>query len=174
VGGIVGGVFLYDSPSRDGSLPEGVRASVPEQSSSGSPSSGNPAPTSPSPERSLTPASSPAASPAESEPPTASQSAVPAGPPSSAGATATPTPAPSGPGEQDPVLRLGDQGPEVAELQLRLRQVGFYGEEADGAYDRGVEGAVRVYQLTRVVVADESGVYGRATRASLESETSQP
>lgn len=62
----------------------------------------------------------------------------------------------------------------MVELQLRLRQIGFYGDAADGDYDRAVESAVRGYQLTRVVLADESGVYGTATRASLESETSKP
>ncbi|MES5820722.1 peptidoglycan-binding domain-containing protein [Streptomyces sp. RG80] len=62
----------------------------------------------------------------------------------------------------------------MTELQLRLRQTGFYDGEADGTYDRDVENAVRGYQLTRVVLADEPGVYGPATRASLESETSQP
>ncbi|WP_031479897.1 hypothetical protein [Streptomyces bicolor] len=36
------------------------------------------------------------------------------------------------------------------------------------------ESAVRTYQLTRVVLTDESGVYGTATRSSLESETSEP
>jgi peptidoglycan hydrolase-like protein with peptidoglycan-binding domain len=72
------------------------------------------------------------------------------------------------------VLRLGDRGPEVIELQLRLRQTGFFAGEADGVYDREVENAVRAYQLTRVVVEDEPGVYGQATRTSLQSETSEP
>lgn len=72
------------------------------------------------------------------------------------------------------MLRLGDRGPEVIELQLRLRQTGFFAGEADGVYDREVENAVRAYQLTRVVVDDEPGVYGPATRTSLESETSEP
>ncbi|WP_346779868.1 peptidoglycan-binding domain-containing protein [Streptomyces sp. S3(2020)] len=62
----------------------------------------------------------------------------------------------------------------MIELQLRLRQAGFLSGEADGTYDREVESAVRGYQLTRVVVEDESGVYGPATRTSLEAETSEP
>jgi hypothetical protein len=37
-----------------------------------------------------------------------------------------------------------------------------------------VESAVRGYQLTRVILKDESGVYGVATRASLEAETTEP
>ncbi|WP_179202856.1 peptidoglycan-binding domain-containing protein [Streptomyces griseiscabiei] len=71
-------------------------------------------------------------------------------------------------------LRLGDDDPEVTELQLRLAQTGVYTGDADGDYDREVQSAVRGYQLTRVLLADESGVYGEATRASLESETSEP
>ncbi|MER6113357.1 peptidoglycan-binding domain-containing protein [Streptomyces hirsutus] len=62
----------------------------------------------------------------------------------------------------------------MVELQLRLRQVGFYDGDADGNYDRDVENAVRGYQLTRVILQDESGVYGVATRASLESQTKEP
>jgi peptidoglycan hydrolase-like protein with peptidoglycan-binding domain len=62
----------------------------------------------------------------------------------------------------------------VVELQLRLHQVGLYGQDADGVYDGDVQSAVRSYQFTRLIVQDESGVYGRATRASLESETTKP
>ena len=72
------------------------------------------------------------------------------------------------------MLRYGDQGPEVVELQLRLKQVGLYDGEADGDFDRTVESAVRTYQVTRFVLQDGSGVYGTATRASLESETTEP
>lgn len=50
----------------------------------------------------------------------------------------------------------------------------MYDGEADGDFDEQVESAVRTYQVTRFVLQDESGVYGKATRASLESETSQP
>ncbi|TXS44158.1 peptidoglycan-binding protein, partial [Streptomyces sp. uw30] len=88
--------------------------------------------------------------------------------------TATAAPEPSHAQGQPPVLRLGDQGPEVTELQLRLRQIGLYAADVDGDYDRRVESAVGTYQLTRVILSDESGVYGGATRTSLESETSQP
>ncbi|MCF1598967.1 peptidoglycan-binding domain-containing protein, partial [Streptomyces muensis] len=100
--------------------------------------------------------------------------ATPTAPPSSAGATTGPAPDPTGAEGQPPVLRRGDQGPEVTELQLRLRQIGLYGGDVDGDFDREVESGVRTYQLTRVVLGDESGVYGAATRTSLESETSEP
>jgi peptidoglycan hydrolase-like protein with peptidoglycan-binding domain len=127
--------------------------------------SSTPSSESPSPSTSTTPTGSPA---------TPTGSADPTGAPSDSAPSPTGTARPSAPGQQEPVLRFGDRGPEVTELQLRLRQIGYYGGDIDGDYDREVENAVRGYQLTRVVLADESGVYGRATRTSLESETSPP
>lgn len=174
-GCLIGGLLAYRSPSRDGSRPEGVRASVPEATSRNGTSSDGRSPGASSAPPSGTAASSPTATPAESQTaPTGSTG--PSGFPSGAGPTATATavPAPSPPDGQDPVLRRGDTGPEVTELQLRLRQIGFYDGDADGEFDRRVENAVRGYQLTRFVLDDEPGVYGTATRASLESETSQP
>ncbi|WP_128429814.1 peptidoglycan-binding domain-containing protein [Streptomyces cyaneus] len=174
-GAFVSGLFTYDSPSRDGSLPDGVRAplpdgSAPEDNSPGEQSNGTSsaaAPVSPT-GSSSTPSTGGSDNPSTSPTPT--------GTPSGPGTTtsASPTPAPSAPQDAAPVLRLGDQGPEVTELQLRLRQIGHYGGNVDGDYDREVEGAVRTYQLTRVILGDESGVYGRETRKSLESETSEP
>jgi peptidoglycan hydrolase-like protein with peptidoglycan-binding domain len=73
-----------------------------------------------------------------------------------------------------PVLRTGDQGPAVKELQLRLGQLLLYTGEADGVYGKQVEDAVRNYQWSRGITADEPGVYGEATRTHLEAETSQP
>ncbi|MER6186567.1 peptidoglycan-binding domain-containing protein [Streptomyces sp. NPDC001652] len=152
-GCLVGGFFWYDSPDRDGSLSGGVRAGLPdEQSTAIDPSSSDPS------------ASMTSAQPSPSATSTATSS--------SATATGSPTSSPSQ--GAAPVLRLGDRGPEVIELQLRLRETGFFAGEADGVYDREVENAVRAYQLTRVVVEDEPGVYGSATRTSLESETSEP
>lgn len=62
----------------------------------------------------------------------------------------------------------------MAELQLRLRQVDLYSGPADGHYSRRVEYAVRNYQFDRGITQDAPGVYGPATRASLESETTRP
>ncbi|WP_405651671.1 peptidoglycan-binding protein [Streptomyces sp. NBC_00019] len=170
-GSFVSGFFWYDSPDRDGSLSGGVRAGLPdEQSTPIDPSSPNPSASTtsaqPSPSASPSPDTTPTAGPL---PPTGT---TPSETSSSVTATGSPTSSPS-PGEA-PVLRLGDRGPEVIELQLRLRQTGFLSGEADGVYDREVENAVRAYQLTRVVAEDEPGVYGPATRTSLESETSEP
>ncbi|MDX3802681.1 peptidoglycan-binding domain-containing protein, partial [Streptomyces sp. AK04-3B] len=86
--------------------------------------------------------------------------------------SASPRPAPTV--SAPPVLRFGDAGPEVAELQARLRQIGYQGGRTEGVYDREVEDSVRSYQLTRAVLEDESGVYGVATRAALEAETDEP
>ncbi|MEV5846844.1 peptidoglycan-binding domain-containing protein [Streptomyces sp. NPDC051985] len=72
------------------------------------------------------------------------------------------------------VLRPGDSGAEVTELQLRLAQLNLYSGKATGHYDQKTEDAVRTYQLARGILTDESGVYGTATRASLESETTEP
>ena len=172
-GGFVGGFFTYDGPSRDGSVAGGVRAGVPEsQPSSSAPSVAASSPTATSTQSSPPPSASPSAEAGDSASPTGT--ATPTGIPSSAAATATAAPGPTASSGRPPVLGLGDQGPEVVELQLRLRQVGMYDGEADGDFDQQVQSAVRTYQVARFVLQDESGVYGKATRASLESETSEP
>ncbi|MFF7840770.1 peptidoglycan-binding protein [Streptomyces ossamyceticus] len=171
--GLVSGLFSYDAPARDG-LPDDVRARLPEAASQEDTTS-TPTPSgTASPSRSAgTPSASPDATPDES-------SAVPSGSgrptrtPSNSDATRTSGPPPTGSAEQNPVLGFGDRGPEVTELQLRLRQVGLYSGDTDGEYDREVESAVRGYQLTRVILDDESGIYGMPTRVALESETSEP
>jgi hypothetical protein len=173
-GGIVGGLFWYDGPSREDSVSDGVRAGLPDgPPPTNVPSSLNPSRTGATDQSSATSTSSPGATSAGSQA-TATGTGAPSGSAPSATATGTSAPSPSESGGRAPVLRLGDKGPEVVELQLRLRQVGFYDGDADGVYDSAVENAVRGYQLTRVILQDESGVYGAATRDSLESETEEP
>ncbi|WP_338059063.1 peptidoglycan-binding protein [Streptomyces humi] len=175
VAGFVSGLFAHLTPTRDGAGPESVRESVPDVTP-GSPSAA--APTSPtasatsaSPSVSASPSASaePSATPSGASPsPTPSRSATPT---RSAPVTGTSASAqPSTP----PVLRPGDSGAEVTELQLRLKQVGLYSGDASGEYDSRTESGVRTYQVTRGVLTDESGVYGAATRAKLESETTKP
>lgn len=174
-GAFLGGLFTYDSPSRDGAVSDDLRPPVPDASSENgtSPEGQSSGTSSASPSRSSTPA--PGSTPADSSPTPTDAAATPTDAPSGAGTTPSATaPEPTDAEGRPPVLRFGDQGPQVRELQLRLRQIGFYGGAADGDYDREVESAVRTYQLTRVVLTDESGVYGTATRASLEAETSEP
>ncbi|MEU6147859.1 peptidoglycan-binding domain-containing protein [Streptomyces sp. NPDC047081] len=172
--GFVGGVFWYDGPARDDSLSGGVRADLPEASpSAGDTSSPDPSQGTPSADSSPTVSSSPGATSTERSP-TPTGSTAPTGPSSSATATTTGAPAPTESGGQAPVLRLGDKGPEVVELQLRLKQIGYYDGNADGDFDSDVQSAVRSYQFTRFILTDESGVYGHPTRTALEAETTEP
>jgi peptidoglycan hydrolase-like protein with peptidoglycan-binding domain len=70
------------------------------------------------------------------------------------------------------VLREGDQGPEVVELQQRLTQLNWvYEGEADGFYDAETRDAVARFQVAYGVRGDEEGVYGDDTRAALEAAT---
>lgn len=176
--GFASGLFSYETPSRDDATPQDVRASVPAASKSAArvtPStSGSPSaqPTSASPTPSLSTNPSPSASSSPSA--TASRSTAPARTPT---ATATTPTATAGNGQSSspaPILRRGDDGPEVTELQLRLTQLNFYSGPHNGIYDKQVEASVRSYQWARGIQTDELGVYGAATRAKLESETTEP
>jgi peptidoglycan hydrolase-like protein with peptidoglycan-binding domain len=62
----------------------------------------------------------------------------------------------------------------VTELQLRLRQLYLYNDDANGVFTSRVEEALRNYQWSRGIRDDELGVYGPATRTKLESETKEP
>ncbi|MET8950900.1 peptidoglycan-binding protein [Streptomyces sp. NPDC004393] len=176
---LVGGPFSYHPPQRDGALPGDIRASVPEDS----PEGGTSAP------RSTVSAPAPATRPAQppstgQAPSSASPSTAPTTPsasPAPSGtttgrATATASPSQGGVAQQHQtqVLRPGDEGPGVKELQLRLRQLNLYIGPADGVYSDQVEYAVRTYQIARGVTQDDPGVYGAQTRAKLESETDKP
>ncbi|MGW0737903.1 peptidoglycan-binding domain-containing protein [Streptomyces sp. NPDC002851] len=114
---------------------------------------------SPAPTRSVAPPPPPTTR-APSTPPTAVAT----------GSVSTPTPERSAP----PVLREGDTGPEVVELQLRLEQLYLYAGPAHGRYDVMVRDAVLRYQYAAQIEGDEPGVYGPATRKSLEAETEEP
>lgn len=175
--GFASGLFSYDTPSRADGATQEVRASVPEPSTSAPASPTAPASSAvsrslvrphsarPSPSPSATPSASPtptAPSPGASGPSSATPSAA---PPS---ATARTAPA------AEPVLRRGDTGPQVTELQQRLRQLNLYDDQIDGVFTRPVEDAVRNYQTARGITGDTYGEYGPATRKSLEAETSQP
>ncbi|MFF2204509.1 peptidoglycan-binding protein [Streptomyces sp. NPDC058145] len=156
--GLASGLFSYQEPTRDRTAPE-VRESVPDE-----------APTSPGSAFSSRPASPSAAglpAPTPSSPGTA---------PSASGSASRPAPSGTASGSPGPtatalVLRRGDQGLEVIDLQTRLSALNLYPDHIDGVYTRPVEDAVRTYQLARGVQGDTLGVYGAATRAKLESET---
>ncbi|MFF4654456.1 peptidoglycan-binding domain-containing protein [Streptomyces sp. NPDC001381] len=180
--GFASGLFTYEKPARDGAAPEDVRAAVPDTSTSAASASAASRSSSPS-------AAASSSSPSESESPSPSASESSASPSASASAEAS-TAAPTaratgtiGPGNQAddgqetitaPVLRLGDKGSEVTELQLRLHQLYLYNGDTNGSFTTEVENALRNYQWSRGVEDDELGVYGAATRASLEAETKEP
>ncbi|MGX5209485.1 peptidoglycan-binding domain-containing protein [Streptomyces violaceus] len=183
--GYASGLFFYEGPSRNTALPDGIRASVPDAPSSGAASSSPtqsapatpsaPAAPPPAPSRTGSPSASPSPS-TSSASPSPSQTASPSAPETSATAT--------GPGKSPPdnsrqngnptVLRLGDRGPEVTELQSRLRQLFLYDDDTDGTFDDRLQDAVSNYQYSRGIQADDLGVYDRDTRAKLESETQEP
>ncbi|MGP3736141.1 peptidoglycan-binding protein [Streptomyces sp. GDS52] len=190
--GWASGLFAYEAPSRDGALPDDVRVSVPDAPSA-SPSA------SAAPSEGTDPAASPSllasASASPSESASSSASASPSDSASEAGASATPSdtaePSSAAPttapadtleeatDEAEPevpgaVLRRGDRGPEVVELQQRLRQLRLYNSEVHGRFNRRVEDALRTYQWSRGIRGDELGVYGPETRSRLESEAREP
>ncbi|MEU9857518.1 peptidoglycan-binding domain-containing protein [Streptomyces sp. NPDC047974] len=179
------------------------RAIVPEVTTSASLNlavSEEPSPTSGSPTPSRTPSRTPSpssSSPTASASPSASASAsrttapTATGSPSATGGaaapslqpttapatsaaptTASPTPthtdAPEG-----ATLSLGDTGPEVQELQTRLRILWVYLEDADGVFDEGLRTALEEYQDRFWRLKDPEGVYGPHTRRELERDTEQ-
>ncbi|MDB1087774.1 peptidoglycan-binding domain-containing protein [Streptomyces sp. ACA25] len=90
--------------------------------------------------------------------------------------TPDPDPDPGGPDEGEDaaprVLREGDEGPDVAELQYRLRQPwGIYDGGITGHYDRKTRQAVAKFQRWYGVQGELHGVYGFLTRDRLEEHT---
>ncbi|RAJ70330.1 putative peptidoglycan binding protein [Streptomyces sp. Amel2xB2] len=79
---------------------------------------------------------------------------------------------PSSPDEE--TLRAGDTGPQVVELQRRLKQAGTLDEDAaeDGVYSAEVQQAVAQYQARNGIRGDRYGEYGANTRRALEAQTS--
>ncbi|MFJ6082325.1 peptidoglycan-binding protein [Streptomyces sp. NPDC092369] len=177
--GLASGFLSYQTPSRDNAASGGVRASVPDASSataSVSPAqeTGSPSPTSAPPSPSASTSPTPSTSPsATAVSPTPTRSTEPTGTPSTVGATGTIQEG-GADSSTPPVLRRGDHGAEVVELQERLGQLNLYVGKHDGDFSTTVESSVRTFQLARGISADESGVYGAATRAKLESETTEP
>ncbi|MEU3609809.1 peptidoglycan-binding domain-containing protein [Streptomyces sp. NPDC035033] len=76
--------------------------------------------------------------------------------------TASPAPA------EPRTLRMGDTGPDVTRLQQLLFDQGFTYVTTTGTYDRSTRRGVAQLQDDRDLTGDPEGVYGPATRASLE------
>ncbi|MFD6532850.1 peptidoglycan-binding protein [Streptomyces sp. NPDC060184] len=183
---VLGGVFDGDEAARQESLPE-TTTSVPDATAEATD-----APASPTASASASATASPSAS-AASASPSASASASPSATGASAAPTASagmPSPTPSNPTSAPPVdasppattappagvaaatLQRGDYGPEVAELQTRLRQAHLFYGSIDSNYTDRVERAVSMYQSIHHIQGDPSGVYGPNTRSALEAATS--
>ncbi|TQE14994.1 peptidoglycan-binding protein [Streptomyces ipomoeae] len=196
VAGAMSGLFSYDTPERDSALPEDVRASAPDASADGGASPVEPAPGKPDTgagapastpsgnARRPSPSKSPSPSPSQTSPsPSAPASASPPQPsPSAEASEGTSAAGANEAGAADDqkatpkVLRLGDDDPEVLELQLRLNQLGFYYGDFDQNFDAQVEEAVIAFQKKRDIPEEKEkrGVYGFVTRTQLESETKEP
>ncbi|MFC8433987.1 peptidoglycan-binding protein [Streptomyces sp. NPDC057253] len=105
------------------------------------------------------------------------QSTAAAAPQPATTAPATPAPTPTASGATDPdgpgTLREGDSGPEVTDLQERLRHIPnvYDNGSTDGTYDATLAAAVARFQLWYGIRGDEDGVYGDDTRRDLESRT---
>ncbi|KUN28699.1 peptidoglycan-binding protein [Streptomyces antibioticus] len=179
--GLASGLFSYDGPERDKALPKEVRASVPDASTSSAPASPE---TSAAPARPTSASPTPSASPSTSASPSPSRTSASPTPSVSTAAPSTPAATdPTGTAERNiggseetapPVLRRGAQGDEVVELELRLTQLNLYTRKPGGRYNEAVEDAVTRYQWARGIQLEEYGVYDLATRAKLESETTEP
>lgn len=167
-----------DKPRREEALPDLATRAASAASDSATqappPSTASATPsTPPSPSASSSASASSEASPS----PTPSRSASPkprtTPPPSRSTTRATGSEEPAEP-KADRVLSRGDRGPEVRELQQRLRQLYLYMGDAHGTYDTQVADAVARYQYARGTQRDGRGVYGKETRAALERETREP
>ncbi|MFI6945518.1 peptidoglycan-binding protein [Streptomyces sp. NPDC050422] len=183
----VGGLFNGDGDKEadlDQALPSTV-ASLPEEgvepspSASASPSASRSASGSPSASASgsastsASPSTSASASRSASASASASRSAAASSPAATAGSSNPAAVAPPAQPQGGPTLKLGDSGPEVAELQRRLQEAWVLGNgPIDDEYSERVRNAVREYQIWRNIQGDPEGVYGPATRRVLEGATS--
>ncbi|MEU7561950.1 peptidoglycan-binding domain-containing protein [Streptomyces eurythermus] len=165
----------YRTPAHDRAAQE-IRQSIPADPTKAPAST--PAPARPAAPPAPPPSSPALTTPTQSPPPTSPTPSPTPTPTPTHTPSPTPTPTASSIPPTTPsattVLRRGDTGPEVTELQQRLHQLNLYGDRIDGTYTRPVEDAVRNYQLARGIKEDPLGEYGPATRKSLESETRDP
>jgi len=77
-------------------------------------------------------------------------------------------------GSRTPVMKLGDQGQHVKDLQANLREMGYLGSngqrlEPDGHFGRNTRDAVLTFQRSLSLVAD--GEVGARTLAALKSQS---
>src|SRR6185295_7390245 len=66
-----------------------------------------------------------------------------------------------------PILKLGSSGPDVQDLQQKLKDLGFDPNGVDGNFGPGTRAAVIAFQQSQGLQAD--GMVGPATLAALQS-----
>ncbi|MFB9393977.1 peptidoglycan-binding protein [Streptomyces coeruleoprunus] len=169
-----GGLFDDDEPA-DRLAPEPSVSGAPWPSSVATPS--EEASASVSATDLASPSASGSSASQGSESPSASLSEAPEALPTQAGRPDSGTESTRGVPTQEPTtdgtsLSRGDRSQAVRDLQHRLRELGLYSGPLHGQYDNNVERAVAAYQERRGISGDPRGVYGPATRTSLEAETS--
>ncbi|MEU2655890.1 peptidoglycan-binding domain-containing protein [Streptomyces sp. NPDC007325] len=135
----------------------------PSSSTSASPSASGPVSATAAPTATGSPSATGGAAPSATSPTTAAATSA---APTTASATPSRTDAPAG-----ATLSIGDTGPEVQELQMRLRILWVYLGEADGVFDEDVREALIEYQHRFWRPKDPEGVYGPHTRRALEDAT---
>ena len=69
------------------------------------------------------------------------------------------------------LLKLGVKGDEVTKLQNRLKELGYYTGDVDGAYGPGTQDAVIRFQTQHGLSAD--GIAGEGTRSALYASSAQ-
>jgi peptidoglycan hydrolase-like protein with peptidoglycan-binding domain len=89
-----------------------------------------------------------------------------------ASASATPSPSPTTPGVDDGILERGEQGEEVSELQIQLRDLRYYTGPIDGDYGSLTEEAVRRFQEAQGLTVD--GIAGPTTRSAIANPATRP
>ncbi|WP_030208438.1 peptidoglycan-binding domain-containing protein [Streptomyces bikiniensis] len=161
---------VSEEPSPSSESPEPASSSPTPRRTSASPSASPSATATPSASASGATAS-PGASTGAAAPPSVTASASPTTAPSATGATPSRTPEETEEPEREvATLSYGDRGPEVEDLQWRLRAAWVYFGPVDGRYGNKVREAVREFQRWRSIQGDPLGVYGPSTREVLERE----
>lgn len=138
-----------------GATPSDVVTTQPGPTSTGTagPSSSPGWSTSPSPSASTSPSTAP--TPPQSPAPT---------PPTSPAPPATPAPEP-----ESALLRAGDEGEAVAQVQRRLQELGYFLPAVDGVFGSNTRQAV--WALQKAAGISRDGVVGPSTRAALDAGT---
>ncbi len=74
--------------------------------------------------------------------------------------------------DDDGILRPGDKGTEVKEMQYRLKELGYYAGSRDGVYGASTRTAVMAFQTRNGLTPD--GIAGPATLTKLYSSSALP